>query len=109
MADPTSELLTKVRTQLFNRGVTSTGTIIRACARADYSGNKVLDRPEFDEVLKTVGVFVTAPELSLLFRRFDKTGDGAVSYDEFITAIKVLTRRAWVTARGLVGAVSLSR
>lgn len=78
----------KVRTQLFNRGVTSTGTIIRACARADYSGNKQLDRKEFDEVLKSVGVFVSSQELGLLFRRFDKTGDGNITYDEFLTAVK---------------------
>ena len=93
MADSVEELLVKVRTQLFHRGITSTGTIIRACARADSSGNKLLDRTEFDEVLKSVGVFVSSQELGLLFRRFDKTGDGSISYDEFLTAIKVWDRR----------------
>ena len=53
-SDPAAleELLVKVRSQLFARGVTSTGTIIRACSRADWNSSKSLDAKEFDECMR---------------------------------------------------------
>ncbi len=54
------ELLDKVRVQMFNRGLVTAGTISRACARADVSGNKQLDKREMDECLRTCGVFLSA-------------------------------------------------
>lgn len=87
--DAVDAALATVRRQLFERGLTSTGTIVRACKRADFNGNGQLDRKEFDECLRSAGVFLPAADVSLLFRRFDITGDGNVSYDEFLRALKV--------------------
>ncbi len=36
----------------------------------------------------SIGVFLTKQEQGLLFRKFDRTGDGSITYDEFITAVR---------------------
>lgn len=88
-ADVMQELLTRVRKQLFDRGLVSCGTVLRACKRADWNGNGKLDKKEFEECLKSCGVFLSSQDVSALFRAFDITGDGNVTYDEFLTALKV--------------------
>lgn len=90
--DALNELLGKVRQQLFARGLVTPGTLLLACKRADDNGNGKLDKREFDEVLRLVGVFLSSQEIGLLFKRFDLSGDGAISYDEFLTVVKV---REW--------------
>ncbi len=39
-------------------------------------------------MMSSIGVFLSKPEQGLLFRKFDRTGDGSISYDEFITAVR---------------------
>ena len=88
-ADSLEVLLDKVRKQLFDRGLVSCGNLQRACKRADDNRNGKLDKREFEDCLRTCGVFLTSQEVGLLFRRFDITGDGSITYDEFLKAIKV--------------------
>jgi Ca2+-binding EF-hand superfamily protein len=85
-ADVLQELLARVRKQLFDRGLVSCGTVLRACKRADWNGNGKLNKKEFEECLK---LCASAQDVSALFRAFDITGDGNVTYDEFLTALKV--------------------
>lgn len=92
--DAVNLLLEKVRKQMFDRGLVSCGTIVRACKRADWNSNGKLDKAEFDECLKSVGVYLGTAEIGLLFRRFDITGDGNITYDEFLTALRVRAGRA---------------
>lgn len=60
------------------RGMGSLGNLGRAFKRTDWNGNKKLDRDEFDDALRSVGVFLKSQELSAVFRAFDMDGSGAV-------------------------------
>lgn len=61
-ADAVDAVLVKVRQQLFERGLVSPGTILRACKRADWNGNGKLDKKEFEEVR----LLPSSPSYSLL-------------------------------------------
>ncbi len=63
----------------------------RAFKTADFNGNKKLDPEEFTEALQFSGLFLPAHEVSALFRKFDRTRDGSIDYDEFLRGIKVVT------------------
>ena len=70
--------LRRVRSDMATRGMGSLGNLGRAFKRTDWNGNKKLDRDEFDDALRSVGVFLKSQELSAVFRAFDMDGSGAV-------------------------------
>jgi Ca2+-binding EF-hand superfamily protein len=46
-----------------------------------------LTRDEFREILREYGFYATSEEISWLIDRYDKNGDGRISYSEFIDEI----------------------
>ena len=92
--------LAKLRRQLFERGITGTNGLARAFKTADFNGNKKLDPEEFTEALQFAGLFLPKPEVSALFRKFDRTHDGSVDYDEFLRGVKVRKGCAAVVPTG---------
>ncbi len=73
------EALRQVRQDLALRKQGSVKNMGLAFKRADWNGNKRLDRQEFDDALRSVGVFLKSQQLSAVFRAFDKDDSGAVS------------------------------
>jgi len=102
-AEAVEKILTKIREQLFARGVTGMRGIGRFFERADFNGNKKLDAREFDDVASLIGIFMSKQETSMLFRHLDRSGDGSIDYDEFLRALagglnerrKALVQKAW--------------
>lgn len=41
------------------------------------------------QVLRTAGIFLPVGDINLLFRKFDIDGEGSVTYQEFLTSLKV--------------------
>lgn len=87
--------LAKLRRQLFERGITGTNGLARAFKTADFNGNKKLDPEEFNEALQFAGLFLAAREVSALFRKFDRSGDGNIDYEEFLRGVKVCGGAQW--------------
>lgn len=77
----------KLRTQLFQKGVKGLKGLARTFKIADFSGNKQLDKDEFEEALSFAGLFLKKDETSLLFSYYDTTSDGNISYDEFVKGL----------------------
>jgi len=80
--------LAKLRRQLFEKGISGTNGLARAFKTADFNGNKKLDPEEFVEALQFAGLFLPAREVSALFRKFDRSRDGSIDYDEFLRGVK---------------------
>jgi hypothetical protein len=58
-------------------------TIVGLFRQLDTDGNKTLDRVEWLDGLKRLGVALTKEEIELTFSLFDSDGDGNMSYNEF--------------------------
>lgn len=56
----------------------------------DDDGNKKLNIEEFTKGLEESGLDVSEDEAKEIFDKFDTDGDGNVSVDEFIVAIRVI-------------------
>lgn len=78
----------KLRAQLFDKGARGLHGLARAFRIADFDGSRALDRDEFDEALRFAGLFLSLPEISALFKRFDSSGDGSVNFEEFLSALR---------------------
>lgn len=87
VAEQVEAINERLRTQLFNKGVKGLKSLARTFKIADNSGNKQLDKDEFEEALQFAGLFLKADEISLLFKYFDVSGDGNISYDEFVLGL----------------------
>lgn len=82
------KVLGQVRDQLFEKkGVKGLRGMKRAFQLADFNGNKMVDKDEFGEALGYSGLFLSQQDVSLLFKYFDQSGDGNISYDEFISGL----------------------
>lgn len=92
------DVLDEVREQLQTRGARSAQKLREAFQMADMDGSGDLGPLEFDECLNHVGVFLGTPQLSMLIRAVDKSGDKRVQYREFMEAFLV---RGWSPAAGL--------
>ena len=57
----------------------------------DLNGSGLLSRSELGEALAKLGYELLSSELDVLFRHFDKSGDGVVSKAEFLDRIAVVT------------------
>ena len=55
----------------------------------DENGNKKLDVDDFRWGLMDYGVSITKEEAAEILIHFDKNGDGAVNFDEFLVTLRV--------------------
>ena len=51
-------------------------------------GNRLLDKDEFKYGLEDWGVDISDKERETLMKWMDKNGDGSISFDEFLIALK---------------------
>jgi Ca2+-binding protein (EF-Hand superfamily) len=54
----------------------------------DKNGNHKLELKEFEKGLAAFGFFPKKVDLQALLKYYDKNGDGAIDFDEFLTAIR---------------------
>lgn len=86
--DPPNQTLDKILIVLKNRGshgIRGLGIVFR---RIDNSGDRKLDRNEFQWGLKENGHVLSPSEFERIFKFFDKNNDGKIDYDEFLRAIR---------------------
>lgn len=58
-----------------------------AFVRVDKDGSGTIDVGELENLLNLAGLYPTAAELDVLYKRFDKDADGSISFEEFIEAM----------------------
>lgn len=58
----------------------------------DDNSNRSLDLEEFRKGLHDFGVNATEEEIEAVFKRFDKDNSGSISFDEFLTTLRVGSR-----------------
>ena len=54
----------------------------------DRNKNKKLDPEEFEQACRINNLGLNNAEMNVLFRAFDKDGDGSVGYEEFLRAVR---------------------
>lgn len=82
------QVLEKIRTKLKERGAHGIRGIGICFRRMDDSGDRKLDRMEFQWGLKENGHDISPAEFERIFKFFDRNGTGKIDYDEFIRAIR---------------------
>jgi Ca2+-binding EF-hand superfamily protein len=81
-------ILKELKEQLFRRGADGIRGLARSFRVADHDGSGALDKEELEDALGYCGLFLTLPQISALFARFDRgAGDGMIDYDEFLRAL----------------------
>lgn len=92
-------MIARVRHKILKRsGATFTG-MRRSLRVMDTNGNHSLNAVELKEGLARYGIALSDPEVSVLVKYFDKSGDGEVSIGEFVRGIRddMNERRATLT------------
>ncbi len=83
-------MLAKVRTALFDRGMSGIRGTSRVFKHFDsYDGNRRIDRQEFYVGLRELGVDVSKKDAQVLMDYLDRNRDGTIDYDEFLVGIRV--------------------
>lgn len=62
--------------------------LIHAFREIDVNNNNTLDPEEFERALNKIGLFPTKVQMQVLFKYYDVNGDGVVTYDEFLAALR---------------------
>ncbi len=57
----------------------------------DDDGNKTLGFDEFNKGVRDTGLRLTDEQTRILFRRFDRDGNGSIDMTEFLIAVRVRT------------------
>ena len=86
--EPPGQVIDKILVVLKARGlhgIRGLGIVFR---RMDNSGDRKLDRHEFQWGLKENGHVLSPSEFERIFKYFDKNNDGKIDYDEFLRAIR---------------------
>lgn len=78
-------LLNRIRTRIVERGAVGIKGIGRLFKIADDNNSRSIDlKNELPKLMTDIGVILNKTELSELARLLDRTGDGTISYDEFL-------------------------
>jgi len=93
----------KVKEVLKKRGTRGISSLGKWFLRSDLDKSGQLDKEEFAIVMKRLRVGLSREQSDTLFEGFDDTGDGQVSYDEFLHALRgnlsparlKVTEQAW--------------
>jgi Ca2+-binding EF-hand superfamily protein len=54
----------------------------------DSNQSGSLDQYEFSQAIQSHGIDINAADIAGLFKSFDNSGDGEITYDEFISVVK---------------------
>ncbi|KAH9385023.1 hypothetical protein HPB48_027059 [Haemaphysalis longicornis] len=79
----------KLRHQCLQRGAHGIKGLARQFRIMDDSGDKKLDREEFTKGLQDFKVFLSPAEVDALFKELDRDGNGTISFNEFLQALRV--------------------
>jgi len=82
------QVIDKVLVVLKSRGIHGIRGLGIVFRRMDNSGDRKIDRHEFQWGLKENGHVLSPSEFERVFKYFDKNNDGKISYDEFLRAIR---------------------
>ena len=82
------QILDKIREKLVERGTHGIRGIGILFRRMDDSGDRKLDRMEFQWGLKENGHDISPMEFERIFKYFDRNNNGSINYDEFLVAIR---------------------
>ncbi|KAH7934830.1 hypothetical protein HPB52_001014 [Rhipicephalus sanguineus] len=78
----------KLRHQCLQRGAHGIKGFARQFRIMDDSGDKKLDMEEFKKGLQDFKVFLSPSEVDALFKELDKDGNGTISFNEFLVALR---------------------
>ncbi|XP_077549314.1 calcyphosin-like protein isoform X1 [Haemaphysalis longicornis] len=78
----------KLRHQCLQRGAHGIKGLARQFRIMDDSGDKKLDREEFTKGLQDFKVFLSPAEVDALFKELDRDGNGTISFNEFLQALR---------------------
>jgi len=82
-------LLKRLQTQLASRGAKGIVGLARLFKIMDDDGSGSLCFAEFKKAMRDCKMVLTEMELLVLFKRFDRENTGAITYNNFLTAITV--------------------
>eukprot|EP01062_Namystynia_karyoxenos_P013688 TRINITY_DN1491_c0_g1_i3.p1 TRINITY_DN1491_c0_g1~~TRINITY_DN1491_c0_g1_i3.p1 ORF type:complete len:481 (+),score=223.12 TRINITY_DN1491_c0_g1_i3:90-1532(+) len=93
----------RVKEVLKKRGTRGIASLGKWFLRSDLDKSGTLDRDEFAVVCKRLRVGLTPEQVQTLFDGFDHSGDGSITYDEFLHALRgelsptrlKVTEQAW--------------
>jgi Ca2+-binding EF-hand superfamily protein len=81
-------LIEKLRSKLVQRGNRGLIGLAHLFKQSDLDGSGKLDCYEFTNALELLGLQIGPADIQSLFKSFDKSNDGDISYEEFIGAVK---------------------
>ena len=89
-APTTSDALEQLRGILSSRGARGIIGLGRCFRVHDSDGNGSFSLPEFKNAVKAFGLELSRSEMTALFKHFDVDRSGDISFNEFLSGIKVL-------------------
>lgn len=78
----------KLRHQCLQRGAHGIKGFARQFRIMDDSGDKKIDMEEFKKGLQDFKVFLSPSEVDALFKELDRDGNGTISFNEFLVALR---------------------
>jgi len=82
------ELNMKFKLAIQQKGGNGVRSLRRIFNHMDFNKSKTLDAQEFEQALAAYGLFPKKVELQALMKYYDISGDGNISFEEFLNGIK---------------------
>jgi Ca2+-binding EF-hand superfamily protein len=80
-------IMFKLKNQMKLRGAKGIIGLSRVFKIMDDDGSKTLSFQEFKKAMKEMGMILSDSELIILFKRFDLSKSGVISYNDFLTTV----------------------